>query len=225
MLLFPGSTALDFTVHIAHLVTAAISRLGYPGIVLLMTLESACLPVPSELVMPFSGYLASQGRFSFALAVLSGTVGCSIGSTALFYVGRTGGRELVEKWGHYVFLGPRRLARVQRVFQRHGEMIVFVGRIFPFVPVIVSFPAGLARMTMWKFQIYTFAGSLLWCLVLAWTGYEFGARWESLAWVQSAIRFVDYAALALIVSGVTWLILRRRGGDASSRQGDTVRSE
>jgi membrane protein DedA with SNARE-associated domain len=201
---------LDFTVHIAHLVTAAISRLGYPGIVLLMALESACLPVPSELVMPFSGYLASQGRFGFLLAVLTGTIGCSIGSTALYYVGSTGGRTVVERWGRYLFLAPRRLARVQRVFKRHGELIVFVGRVFPFVPVIVSFPAGVARMEMWKFQIYTFAGSFLWCLLLAWLGFEFGASWQSLSWVQSAIRFIDYAALVLLLAGVTWLVLRWR---------------
>ncbi|HEY1961972.1 MAG TPA: DedA family protein [Rhizomicrobium sp.] len=208
---------MDFTVHIAHAITAAISRLGYPGIVLLMALESACLPVPSELVMPFSGYLASHGRFSFALAVLSGAIGCSIGSTALYYFGATGGQDLLKKWGRYAFLGPRRLARVQRIFERHGEIIVFVGRIFTFVPVIVSFPAGLARMAMWKFQIYTFAGSLLWCLALAWMGYEFGTRWESLSWVQGAIHFVDYAALVLIMACVTWLILRRlRGRTAES---------
>jgi membrane protein DedA with SNARE-associated domain len=174
-----------------------------------MALESACLPVPSELVMPFSGYLASEGRFGFFLAVLTGTIGCSIGSTALYYVGSTGGRALVEKWGRYMFLGPRRLARVQRAFERHGELIVFLGRIFPFVPVIVSFPAGIARMEMWKFQIYTFAGSFLWCLALAWLGYEFGARWESLSWVQSAIRFIDYAALVLVLTGVAWFVLRR----------------
>lgn len=201
---------MDFTVHLAHLITAAISRLGYPGIAFLMALESACLPVPSELVMPFSGYLASQGRFGFFPAVLTGAIGCNIGSTALYYVGSTGGRALVEKWGRYAFLGPRRLARVQRVFQRHGELIVFLGRIFPFVPVIVSFPAGLARMKMWKFQVYTFAGSFLWCLILAWTGYEFGTRWQSLSWVQSAIRFIDYAAIGVIVAGAIWLVLRKR---------------
>jgi len=186
-----------------------IAWLGYPGIVILMALESLCLPVPSELVMPFAGYLASHGRFSLALAALAGAIGCNIGSTVLYFLGATGGRRLVEKWGRYVFLGERRLQRVEQAFHRYGEAIVFTARVLPFTPVIVSFPAGVARMRMWKFQTYTFAGSFLWCGTLAFLGYEFGRTWEQQPWVQSAMHFVDIAVLALVAFGIGWLVWQR----------------
>ena len=174
-----------------------------------MMLESACLPVPSEIVMPFSGYLASTGRFDLLLAVTVGAIGCNIGSTFVYTLGATGGRQAAKKWGHYIFLTDEKLNRVDRYFQRYGAPTIFFARLLPMIPVVVSFPAGIARMPMWKFQIYTFAGCWLWCGVLALSGYEFGTTWQSNPWVRSATHWFNIAVVVFVALGLAWLMLRK----------------
>lgn len=186
--------------------------LGYPGIVFLMALESACLPVPSEVVMPFSGYLASTGRFNLLLVVTAGAIGCNIGSTFIYWLGVTGGRAFVEKWGSCVFISQAKLDRMDRYFERYGAITVFFARLLPMVPVIVSFPAGIARMNIWKFQFYTFAGTWIWCFILALLGFQFGLAWKSQIWVREAIHYLDIAVVTGLVLAVAWLVWRRRRG-------------
>ncbi|HEY2032336.1 MAG TPA: DedA family protein [Rhizomicrobium sp.] len=193
---------------IAVFITAVISALGYPGIVLLMALESSLLPVPSEIVMPFAGYLASTGRFHLIWAALAGALGCNIGSTLTYYAGAKGGRALVEKYGRYVLLTPKKIDRVERYFHRWGGVTIFVTRLMPLLPVVVSLPAGFARMPMWKFQLYTFIGCFIWCLGLAALGYEFGLAWKSQPWIKSAIHYLDIAIVAAIVLAAGWLAWR-----------------
>lgn len=180
--------------------------LGYPGIVVLMALESSLLPVPSEIVMPFAGYLASQGRFHLVLAALAGAAGCNIGSTIIYYIGAIGGRALVDRHGHYIFLSKAKIDRVERYFHRWGGITILVARMMPLLPVVVSLPAGFARMNIWKFQLYTFAGCFLWCLTLASLGYEFGLAWKSLPWVKDAIHWLNIAFVAAIVLVAAWIV-------------------
>lgn len=184
--------------------------LGYPGIVVLMALESSLLPVPSEIVMPFAGYLASQGRFHLVLAALAGAAGCNIGSTIIYYIGVIGGRALVDRHGHYIFLSKAKIDRVERYFHRWGGITILVARMMPLLPVVVSLPAGFARMNIWKFQLYTFAGCFLWCLTLASLGYEFGLAWKSLPWVKDAIHWLNIAFVAAIVLVAAWIVWRWR---------------
>jgi membrane protein DedA with SNARE-associated domain len=186
--------------------------LGYPGIVVLMALESSLLPVPSEIVMPFAGYLASQGRFHLILAGLAGAVGCNIGSTIIYYIGAIGGRALIDRHGHYLFLTKAKVDRVERYFRRWGGITIFLVRMMPLLPVVVSLPAGFARMNIWKFQLYTFAGCFLWCLTLAALGYEFGLTWQSQPWVKEAIHWFNIALVAAIVLFLAGIVWRWRTG-------------
>jgi membrane protein DedA with SNARE-associated domain len=190
------------------LITHLIAWLGYPGIVLMMALESSLLPVPSEVVMPFAGYLASTGRFHLVWAAVAGAVGCNIGSTIIYYAGAWGGRALVEKHGHFVFLNTAKLERVERYFQRWGGITILVARMMPLLPVVISLPAGFARMRLWQFQLYTFIGSFLWCLALAALGFEFGLAWQSQPWVRHAIHWLDVALVIAIVAALAWIAWR-----------------
>src|SRR5438132_4080426 len=155
---------------ISALVVATFSRLGYAGVVLLMAIESACIPLPSEIIMPFSGYLVSIGRFNLWAVGVAGAFGCVVGSLVAYWVGMYGGRPLIEKYGRYVLISRHDLDLADRWFARYGEAIVFTSRLLPAIRTFIAFPAGVARMDLKKFVIYTFAGSLPWCLGLAYAG-------------------------------------------------------
>ena len=143
---------------LADLIVAAISAGGYLGILLLMAIKSACIPLPSEVIMPFAGYLVSTGRFSLVAAATAGALGCNLGSTLAYEVGRRGGRRLVERWGAYVLLDRRDLELADRFFARWGNLAVFVARLLPVVRTFISLPAGIAQMPRLPFQLYTFLG-------------------------------------------------------------------
>src|SRR5580693_8855262 len=149
--------------HILEIVGAwivsVISAAGYPGVMALMAIESACIPLPSEIIMPFSGYLVSTGRFNLALVATAGALGCNLGSTIAYAVGYFGGRRMVERWGGLVLMGRRELALVDWFFTRFGSLAVFIGRLLPVVRTFIALPAGIARMPQGKFQLYTFLGS------------------------------------------------------------------
>ena len=196
---------------LAATITAIISALGYPGIVLMMALESSLIPIPSEVVMPFGGYLASTGRFNLLAVALAGALGCNIGSTAIYYLGAERGRRFVEKYGRYFSLNKKKLDQMEHYFHRWGGITLLVTRMLPLFPVVISLPAGVARMPMWKFQLYTFVGCFIWCLGLAALGYEFGLAWKSQPWVNAAIHYADIAlvaAIALLGGLFAWRRLR-----------------
>lgn len=159
-------------------IVATISALGYWGIVLLMAIESACIPLPSEIIMPFSGYLVSTGQMNIWLVGLAGAVGCVLGSMVAYWAGMYGGRPLAEKYGRYVLLSRHDLDIADRWFARYGEAIVFTARLLPAIRTFIAFPAGVARMNIPKFIFYTFAGSLPWCLGLAYVGQKLGEQWN-----------------------------------------------
>jgi membrane protein DedA with SNARE-associated domain len=157
-----------------------ISQLGYAGIVITMGIESACIPLPSEIIMPFSGYLAFTGRFSLWGVSVAGAFGCVVGSVVAYWVGVCGGRPFLERYGKYVLLSHRDLATADRWFEKYGDWAIFFSRLLPVVRTFISLPAGIARMNFIKFVIYTFLGSLPWCFMLAYVGKIMGENWMSI---------------------------------------------
>ncbi len=197
---------------VAAWIVAVISALGYAGVAGLMAVESACIPLPSEVIMPFAGYLASTGRFSLVLAATAGALGCNIGSTLAYAVGARGGRSLVERWGRYVLLSPADLDRAERFFRRFGAPAVLVGRLLPVVRTFIALPAGAARMPQLPFQLYTFVGSWPWCYALAYVGYLLGERWDSDPRLRAAMHRFDLVIAALLVLGLGWFVWRHLRG-------------
>src|SRR5579863_10487739 len=167
-----------------------MGTLSYFGIALLMGIESACIPLPSELIMPYAGAMtdagvaAELGRqyhvplpvFSLILAAIAGAIGCNLGSEVAYWVGAKGGRPAIEKFGRYLLIPKSELALVDRWFERRGDIIILVARLLPVVRTFIAFPAGVARMNRTKFHVYTFVGSLPWCLALAYAGQQLGIR-------------------------------------------------
>src|SRR6266436_6639695 len=173
-------------------IVATISTLGYAGIVLLMAIESACVPLPSEIIMPFSGYLVYTGRFNIWLVSIAGAFGCVVGSLVAYGVGMYGGRPLIEKYGRYVLISHHDLDLADRWFARFGEAIVFASRLLPVIRTFIAFPAGVARMNLKKFVIYTFAGSLPWCLGLAYVGQKLGEKWDKDPMLKTLFHRFDF---------------------------------
>lgn len=165
---------------LAGWIIAVISSLGYGGIVLLMGIESACIPLPSEIIMPFSGYLVFKGEMTLWGIALAGAVGCVVGSIPAYYLGMYGGRPMVEKYGKWVLISHHDLHLADRAFEKYGEIIIFIGRLLPAVRTFIAFPAGMARMHMGRFIAYTFIGSLIWCWFLGWLGMKLGENWTGL---------------------------------------------
>jgi len=189
-------------------IVATISALGYWGIVLLMAIESACIPLPSEIIMPFSGYLVYTGRFNIWLVGIAGAFGCVVGSLVAYWVGMYGGRPLIEKYGKYILVSHHDLDLADRWFNRFGEVIVFVSRLLPAIRTFIAFPAGVARMNLKKFIIYTFAGSLPWCLGLAYVGQKLGEQWDKDPRLKSLFHRFDFVIGILIVLAAAWWIWR-----------------
>ena len=155
---------------IAAFVIGVINATGYAGVFLLMAIESACIPLPSELIMPFAGHLVEQGRFSLWRSGFWGAVGCFAGSLTAYWVGAHGGRPLADRCGKYVLISKKDLDTADRLFQKYGDIIAFTARMLPVVRTYIGFPAGIARMPLVRFCVYSFLGSLPWCLGLAWIG-------------------------------------------------------
>jgi membrane protein DedA with SNARE-associated domain len=176
-----------------------ISSTGYLGIVILMAVESACIPLPSEVIMPFSGYLVTMKRFSLIGTGLAGAFGCVVGSVAAYYVGMYGGRPLIERYGKYILISHKDLDIADRWFLRYGDAVIFFSRLLPVIRTFISFPAGVARMNMVKFVTYTFVGSFPWCLGLAYIGMIMGKNWET---IKVYFHRFDYLIGAVILLGI-----------------------
>ncbi len=197
-------------------IIGVLSSLGYLGVVLLMAIESACIPLPSELIMPFAGYLVFKGTLTLWGVALAGAAGCVVGSLIAYYVGLWGGRPLVLKYGRYLLISHHDVDLADRWFARHGDITILIGRLLPVVRTFIAFPAGVARMPLLKFLVYTFIGSLVWCWALAWVGQKLGEHWDSLGVYFH--RFDEVIGL-LIVLGAAWWIwrhLRHLRGDSAS---------
>jgi membrane protein DedA with SNARE-associated domain len=195
---------------LASWVVAVISATGYLGIVLLMAIESACIPLPSEIIMPFAGYLVSIGKANLLGVATAGALGCNVGSTVAYYVAAMGGRPVLERYGKYILISRSELERTDRFFERYGSATVFFGRLLPVVRTFIAFPAGLARMPMLKFQVYTFLGSWPWCFALAYVGYVLGARWDSDPTLRKLFHDFDAVIAVAVLAGLAWFVWSRR---------------
>ncbi len=187
-----------------------ISTLGYLGIFILMTLESALIPIPSEVTMPFSGSLAAAGKFNFWLIVAAGTLGNLVGSMLAYFLGAWGQeavvRKVIVKYGKYFLISEHEYDHSERWFRKHGEIIVFVSRVLPIVRTFISLPAGVAKMNLTKFILYTTVGSLIWSYLLTNIGIMLGNNWQSL---EVYFRKFDLVIVALLLGAIFFYVRRK----------------
>ncbi|HYD40441.1 MAG TPA: DedA family protein [Anaeromyxobacter sp.] len=186
--------------------TGVIGAMGYGGIVLLMAIESACIPLPSEIIMPFAGYLVFQGKMTLQGAALAGAIGCVVGSIPAYYLGLYGGRPIIEKYGKWVLVSHKELDLADRLFKRYGQWVVFAGRLLPVIRTFIAFPAGVSRMPMGKFIVYTFVGSYPWCLGLAWVGKWAGEEWNTNPRVKAIYHQFEYVIVGALLVGIVWFV-------------------
>ena len=203
-----------------HIMTDYLGRYGYQAVFVLMVLESACIPIPSEITMVFGGFLVSRGDLDFFWVAMIGTLANVVGSWLAYWVGLRGGRPLIERWGKYVFLRPHELDRAEVWFEKHGEAAVFVSRLLPVVRTFISLPAGVARMPFGKFTIYTFLGCLPWTFALAGIGYAVGSRWHIVERYFRPIAIV--IGLICVAVAAWWLVKRFRAKRAAEAAAGTV---
>jgi membrane protein DedA with SNARE-associated domain len=190
---------------LAEFIIHGISALGYWGIGLMMAIESACIPLPSEIIMPFAGYLTTGGRFTLWGVTLAGSIGCVFGSVLAYWVGYWGGRSFVEKYGKYILITGHDLDIADRFFNKYGGSAVFFSRMLPVVRTFISLPAGIARMSFWKLVVYTFAGSVPWCYALAYLGKKLGDKWDTLG---VYFHKFDIVIGIIFVIGLVWFVRR-----------------
>jgi len=203
---------------LVQFITHVIDVGGYAGIVALMGIESACIPLPSEIIMPFAGYVVYLGHFNLYLAATAGAVGCNIGSAIAYWIGAVGGRPLVERYGRMVLLSHRDLEWVTDFFAKYGSITVLVARLMPIVRTFIAFPAGIAKMSQVRFHLYTFIGSWPWCFALAYAGMKLGERWHTdprfEQWFHRFHLVVELGLLAVLIWFLWVHLSRRRGAEA-----------
>jgi membrane protein DedA with SNARE-associated domain len=198
-------TAIEWIItELSKFVISTISLMGYSGILLTMAIESACIPLPSEIIMPFSGYLVTTGQFTMLGVTLAGAVGNVLGSIVAYYAGVWGGRPFVERYGRYFLVSHHDLDVADRWFAKYGEAAVFFGRMLPVVRTFISLPAGIAKMNFPRFVIFTFIGALPWCYLLAYIGVRMGEEWDNLRGYFHQFDVVIGIVLALAVGYFLW---------------------
>jgi len=199
---------LSYVVDIlANFAVATINFIGYPGIFLLMLVESAGIPIPSEIIMPFSGFLVFAGQMNFWLVAILGALGNLAGSLLAYYIGLKGGRPLIEKYGKYLLLSKHDLDTAEKWFSKHGDSAVFFGRLLPVIRTYISFPAGITKMSVKKFGLFTFAGCLPWAFFFTWLGIKLGNNWGI---IREQLHNFDIAILIAIAMCVVFYIWRRK---------------
>ncbi|MGE5636102.1 MAG: DedA family protein [Nocardioidaceae bacterium] len=197
----------SITDPIVQLAVDVVDAMGLPGVFVLMVLESACIPVPSEATMLFAGFNVSNGEYSLVAATAVGSVANLIGSWLAYWLGRVGRVDLLEKHGRALHVKQSHLEWADRWFARYGDATVFFSRMLPIIRTFISLPAGVARMPFWRFSLLTLAGCIPWVLMLTLIGKTAGDSWSD--W-KDHLHYVDYAVLAAIVATVAWLLVRRR---------------
>ena len=199
---------------VRDLVTQIYEAVGYVGVALWVALESVIVPIPSELVLPFAGFLIGQGSalepisgqpWSYWPTVLAGTIGATVGALIAYGIGALGGRPLLERWGRYVGISPADLDKADGFFARHGQAASFFGRMIPVIRSLVSFAAGIARMPLGTFTLFTFLGSLPFTALLVFAGVQLGANWEEVGAILKQFEYVVLAVLAVVVLAWIWI--------------------
>jgi membrane protein DedA with SNARE-associated domain len=204
--------------HILNLlegiVGSAIQSGGYFAIVAMMAIESACIPLPSEIIMPLGGIAASKGELNFHLVAIAGALGNALGSALAYWVGRTGGRPFIEKYGKYVLIKKKEIEHADAWFARFGQLAVFLARLLPIIRTFISLPAGIYRMKFWPFLVLSFIGSIPWCYGLAVIGYQFQ---EHRPKIKEYFHLFDYAiAAALVILVVYWVVKKRSSSEPNN---------
>jgi membrane protein DedA with SNARE-associated domain len=212
----------SITDPIVNFAVDVVDKLGLAGVFVLMTLESACIPIPSEATMLFAGFNVSNGHYSLLAAVAVGSVANLVGSWIAYAIGYYGRVDILEKHGKKLHIKPSHIATADRWFERHGDATVFFTRMLPIVRTFISLPAGVARMPFWRFSVLTLAGCVPWVFLLTFIGKQAGDNWDK--WKDS-LHYVDYAIVAAIAAGLIYLIVRNRrsgGGEADEPAAETA---
>jgi membrane protein DedA with SNARE-associated domain len=201
----------QFVIHV-------ISVGGYAGIAALIVLNSCGIPIPSELIMPFSGDLVYLGRFNLILVAIAGAIGCNVGSAIAYWIGAKGGRPLVMRYGKWVLMSEHDLDRMSWFFSKYGSIAILIGRMLPVVQTFVAFPAGIAKMPKLRFHIYTSVGSFIWYFCLAWVGMKLGEKWHTDPRLAEVFHRFHLAVEVALVALVVWFLWShiRRGRDAKA---------
>lgn len=184
-----------------------LDKLGYVGIFAGMALESACIPIPSEAILPFGGYLSFTGRLNLIAMILIGTIGGTAGSIGAYYLGKLGGRPLVEKYADKLRISKSKIEKSDEYFNKYGEKIVFFSRLLPIIRTFISLPAGISKMEFKKFAIYTFLGSLIWSILLGYVGYKMGENWLM---IRSWFHIADIAVVVCIIGFIIYKLVAKR---------------
>jgi membrane protein DedA with SNARE-associated domain len=189
------------------LFVALIQATGYGGVMLLMAIQSACVPIPSEIIMPVAGAALAHSQFQLILLAALASLASNIGSIPAYWVGARGGRPMVERYGSYLLLSRHDLDRVDSFFTRFGALAVLLGRMLPIIRTFIAFPAGVAKMNLWKFHIYTFIGSFPWCYALAWAGMKLGDEFRTDPRFKDFFHHFHLAVEALLLIGIVWYVI------------------
>jgi membrane protein DedA with SNARE-associated domain len=209
---------------ILNFINSVYTTLGWPGVVLLMTIESACIPLPSELIMPLAGWMLIEepglSAWFLVLAGFCGGIGNVFGSLIAYWVGAKGGIPLLRRWGKYILITDHDLDRANHWFSKYGDWITFIARFVPAIRTFISLPAGIARMPLWRFSFYAFIGSFIWSIALAYGGYVLGQNWERIREVMRPFDYPILAAVGILIIVYVWLKLRHRNPTQTSNQED-----
>ncbi len=192
--------------YLAGFITAVIGATGYAGVALLMGIESACIPLPSEIIMPFAGYQVYLHHLTLLGVATAGALGCNLGSAVAYWVGAYGGRPLVERFGRYVLLSRHDLDRTTHFFEKYGSATVLIGRLLPVVRTFIALPAGIARMPQLRFHVYTFLGSWPWCFVLAYVGMKLGEHWDTDPRFKAVFHRFHVGVELVLLLGIAWFV-------------------
>jgi membrane protein DedA with SNARE-associated domain len=193
-------------VVLVQFITHVIDAGGYAGVAALMAINSANIPLPSELIMPFSGYLVYMGRFNLLLVTVAGVIGCNVGSGIGYWIGAKGGRPLVERYGRWVLMSSHDLDRMSRFFEKYGSIAVLLARMLPILQTFISFPAGIARMPRLRFHIYTSLGAFAWYYCLAYAGMKLGQRWHTDPRLQAVFHRFHLAVELALLAAIAWFV-------------------
>ena len=192
---------------IIALLVGAITSGGYPAVVLLMAIQSACIPIPSEVIMPLAGDALAHSRWDLIILATVASLASNLGSIPAYWVGARGGRPMVERYGSFILLSRHDLDRVDQFFARFGSIAVLIGRMLPIVRTFIAFPAGVAKMNQLRFHLYTFIGSWPWCYALAWVGMKLGATWNTDPRFKAVFHRFHLAVELVIVAAFVWFVI------------------
>ena len=208
---------------IAHAVQDLVVSLGYSGLFLLIVLESTMVPIPSLLVMPFAGYLASKGEFSLPAILVINSAGALTGSSLSYWLGAAGGKPLLLRYGKYLFIRAKDIEKTEAYFAKHGGKTIFIGRFLPVVRHLISIPAGIARMPLPQFLTLTFCGATMWGGGLMVLGYQLGSNWETIATKAKRVDLLIAGLIVVVILAVVVrFVLRRRREQAAQKNTDTT---